>query len=116
MLVNSQNLLAPPRPRNAAAIRTCALFAADVFATALAAALAFATWIAMEMPPLDVVYGHTLGYGVTWHGWSSLLMISLLLSYFAAKGQYTSRVPFWTELRAVLAIARKAQMLGTPAN
>ncbi|MBO0712253.1 MAG: exopolysaccharide biosynthesis polyprenyl glycosylphosphotransferase [Acetobacteraceae bacterium] len=102
MLADGHHAVAPARRRNAAAIRTSALFGGDVCATVLSVVLAFVTWTLVEAPSLEGVYAHALRYGVAWQGWSTLLMFSLLLAYFAAKGQYTSRVPFWTELRAVL--------------
>jgi len=92
------------RPRSQAALRLCpmALATSDVLAFAIAVFLAFAAIVATRPEPLERAIGNLLQLGTAWHGWGTLLVLVSLLGFFAARGQYTSRVPFWTQLGDVV--------------
>src|ERR1700733_1632020 len=91
-------------PRSQAALRLCpiALGASDVLAFILAVFLAFAAIVATRPSPFERAIGNLLQLGTAWHGWGTLLVFVSLLGFFAARGQYTSRVPFWTQLGDVV--------------
>jgi len=91
-------------PRNPLATRVCpiALAGSDVLAFTLAVFLAFAAVVATRPSPLARAIGNLQELGTAWHGWGTLLVLVSLLGYFAARGQYTSRVPFWTLLGDVV--------------
>lgn len=95
-----------PRLRDApikpATMRLIALFSADVSSLILAAAVAFMANVAVELQPLERSLCQIADQGFNWHGWGTLLVVSLLVIYFAVRGHYTSRVPVWTELRDLL--------------
>jgi UDP-galactose-lipid carrier transferase len=40
--------------------------------------------------------------GINWHGWGTILVVALLVMYFAIRGHYTSRLQIWTELGGLL--------------
>jgi Undecaprenyl-phosphate galactose phosphotransferase WbaP len=92
------------RPRHQAASRFCplALACSDVLAFILAVFLAFAAIVATRPSPLERAIGNLLELGTAWHGWGTLLVFVSLLGFFAARGQYNSRVPFWTQLGDVV--------------
>ncbi len=85
-----------------ATMRWAALFAADVFGLLLAAGLAFMVHMAVELPPLNRAVQQIANQGFNWHGWGTILVVTLLVTYFGACGHYTSRVPIWTELRGLV--------------
>jgi len=91
-------------PRNPAALRICplALACSDALAFTLAVFLAFAAIVATRPSPFTRAIGNLLQLGTAWHGWGTLLVLVSLLGFFAARGQYTSRVPFWTLLGDVM--------------
>jgi len=91
-------------PRNPLATRVCsfALASSDVLAFTLAVFLAFAAVIATVPSPLARAIANLQQFGTAWHGWGTLLVLVSLLGFFAARGQYTSRVPFWTLLGDVV--------------
>jgi undecaprenyl-phosphate galactose phosphotransferase len=95
---------ADPRPRSQAALRLCpiALASSDVLAFILAVFLAFAAIVATRPEPLERAIGNLLQLGTAWHGWGTFLVLVSLLGFFGARGQYTSRVPFWTQLGDVV--------------
>jgi undecaprenyl-phosphate galactose phosphotransferase len=92
------------RPRSQAAMRLCpfALASSDVVGFILAVFLAFAAIVATRPSPLERAIGNLLELGTAWHGWGTLLVLVSLLGFFAARGQYTSRVPFWTQFGDVV--------------
>src|ERR1700722_19265101 len=92
------------RPRGQAASRICpiALAGSDVLAFIIAVFLAFAAIAATRPEPLERAIGNLLQLGTAWHGWGTLLVLVSLLGFFAGRGQYTSRVPFWTQLGDVV--------------
>jgi UDP-galactose-lipid carrier transferase len=92
------------RPRSQVALRLCpiALATSDVLAFIIAVFLAFAAIVATRPEPLERAIGNLLQLGTAWHGWGTLLVFVSLIGFFAARGQYTSRVPFWTQLGDVV--------------
>lgn len=92
------------RPRCQAALRLCpvALVCSDALAFVLAVFLAFAAIVATRPSPFERAIGNLLQLGTAWHGWGTLLVLVSMLGFFAARGQYTSRVPFWTQLGDVV--------------
>jgi Undecaprenyl-phosphate galactose phosphotransferase WbaP len=91
-------------PRGPLAARVCplALASSDVLGFVLAVFLAFAAIVATRPEPLERAIGNLQELGTAWHGWGTLLVLVSLFGFFAARGQYTSRVPFWTALGDVL--------------
>ena len=89
-------------PFKPATMRSAALFCADVVALVLAAGLAFVVHMAVELPPLDRALRQIADQGFSWHGWGTILVVALLIIYFASRGHYTSRTPIWTELRSLV--------------
>ena len=91
-------------PRSQAALRLCpvALAGSDVLAFILAVFLAFAAIVATRPSPFERAIGNLQQLGTAWHGWGTLLVLVSLLGFFAARGQYSSRVPFWTLLGDVV--------------
>jgi Undecaprenyl-phosphate galactose phosphotransferase WbaP len=91
-------------PRSQAALRLCpvALAGSDVLAFILAVFLAFAAIVATRPSPFERAIGNLQQLGTAWHGWGTLLVLVSLLGFFAARGQYSSRVPFWTQLGDVV--------------
>ena len=73
-----------------------------MLAFTVAVFLAFAAIVATRPEPLERAIGNLLQLGTAWHGWGTLLVLVSLLGFFAARGQYTSRVPFWTQLGDVV--------------
>jgi len=90
---------APIKP---ATMRLAAMFSADVFGLTLAALIAFVIHMAIELQPLEQSLNQIANQGINWHGWGTILVIGLLLIYFAIRGHYTSRIPIWTELRSLM--------------
>ena len=92
------------RQRSQAALRVSplALACSDVLAFILAVFLAFAAIVATRPEPLERAVENLSQLGTAWHGWGTLLVFVSLLCFFAARGQYTSRVPFWTQLGDVV--------------
>jgi undecaprenyl-phosphate galactose phosphotransferase len=92
------------RPRGPLALRLCpiALASSDVLAFIVAVFLAFAAIVATRPSPFQRAIGNLQELGTAWHGWGTLLVLVSLLGFFAARGQYTSRVPFWTQLGDVI--------------
>jgi len=90
--------------RRALAARLCptALVTSDVAAFVLAVFLAFVVGVATRPSPFVRAIGNLVLLGPAWHGWGTFLVLSCLLGFFAARGQYTSRVPFWTQLGDVV--------------
>jgi Undecaprenyl-phosphate galactose phosphotransferase WbaP len=103
---NDTDLLsrAGARPRSQMAPRLCpvALACSDAFAFVLAVFLAFAAIVATRPEPLERAIGNLTQLGTAWHGWGTLLVLVSLLGFFAARGQYNSRVPFWTQFGDVV--------------
>jgi undecaprenyl-phosphate galactose phosphotransferase len=71
---------------------------ADVVAFALASGMACAVGFATGASPALQAYRHLMAAGAAWHGWSTLLVVAMLLGYFGSRGHYTRRIPFWTVL------------------
>ena len=92
------------KPRGHAALRLCpiALASSDVLSFIVAVFLAFAVLVATRPEPLERAISNLVQLGTAWHGWGTLLVLVSLLGFFAARGQYTSRVPFWTQLGDVV--------------
>ncbi len=92
-----------PRFRNApfkpVTIRVAAMFLADIAGLALAAAVAF---MVAELPLVNNALQHIASQAFNWQGWGTILIVTLLVIYFAARGHYTARVPIWTELRGLI--------------
>ncbi len=90
--------------RSALVGRLCsiALIASDTAAFVIAVFLAFLVDIATRPSPFERAIGNLLELGPRWHGWGTFLVLVSLLGFFAARGQYTSRVPFWTQLGDVV--------------
>lgn len=90
--------------RRALASRLCpaALIASDISAFVLAVFLAFVVDVAAGPSPFQRAIGNLNQFGAAWHGWGTFLVLVSLLGFFAARGQYTSRVPFWTQLGDVV--------------
>jgi undecaprenyl-phosphate galactose phosphotransferase len=78
-----------------------ALVVSDTLAFVLAVFFAFAVVVAAEQPFARAI-GNVSSQGAHWHGWGTLLVFVSLLGFFAARGHYTSRVPFWTQLGDVV--------------
>src|SRR5690242_14464183 len=74
------------------------LLASDIAAFAVAAFLAFVVDISPGASPYTRAIESLTTLGAGWHGWGSLLVLVSLLSYFGARGHYTTRVPSWTQL------------------
>jgi len=91
-------------PRHPLALRVCpvALACSDATAFILAVFFAFAAIVATRPSPFTRAIGNLEQLGTAWHGWGTLLVLVSLLGFFAARGQYTSRVPFWTLLGDVV--------------
>ena len=90
------------RPRTAATVRLCTLACADLLAFVLAVSVAFVAMVAARPSPFERAVGNLQELGTAWHGWGTLLVLVGLLTFFAARGQYTSRIPFWTQLGDVV--------------
>ena len=90
--------------RRALAARLCptTLIASDTAAFVLAVFLAFIVHVAARPSPFVRAVGNLRLMGPAWHGWGTFLVLVSLLGFFAARGQYTSRVPFWTQLGDVV--------------
>lgn len=90
--------------RRAVASRVCpvSLITADILSFVAAVALAFMVDMATGPSPFTRAVGNLLQLGPAWHGWGTFLVLISLLGFFAARGQYTSRVPFWTQLGDVV--------------
>ncbi len=86
-------------PFKPATLRLAAMFFADIAGLALAAAAAF---IVVELPVLTDTLQQIADRSFSWQGWGTVLILTMLVSYFAARGHYTSRVPIWTELRGLI--------------
>ncbi|HUZ63454.1 MAG TPA: undecaprenyl-phosphate galactose phosphotransferase WbaP [Acetobacteraceae bacterium] len=82
--------------------RPLVLLGADLSAFAIAAVAAFSLGLAVEQEPFDRTYQRMVALGTAWHGWATFLVLTCLLTYFAAQRHYTARIPFWIEARAVL--------------
>lgn len=85
-------------------MHTCAaaLIAADLAAFGGAAFVAFAAGMTPQSQPYARAIENLAELGAAWHGWGTLLVLLCLLSHFASRGHYTSRVPFWTQLGDVV--------------
>jgi Undecaprenyl-phosphate galactose phosphotransferase WbaP len=68
----------------------------------VAVALAFALDVTVAFPPHERAYTQIMETGALWHGWGTLLVLSALIAYFGGQGHYTRRIPFWSELGAVI--------------
>ncbi len=98
-----------PRPlggaRHAASVRPLALVSADLAAFAAASGVGWALRVGLGLAMPNDPDGQPVLQGlpqwVQWNGWGSLLVLTLLLSCFGARGRYTARAPFWTELSAI---------------
>ena len=95
---HSRNMLLRP-----ATIRWAMMFSADIVGLLLAAGVAFLVHMAVELPPLDRALRQISNQGLNWHGWGTILVVTMLVIYFGARGHYTARVPVWTELRGLAA-------------
>ena len=89
-------------PGMGAWIRSGVLLAADVGAFPIAVLLAFAVDIATVSQPVKLSFDRFLTYGAHWNGWGTVLVLGSLLAFFGARGQYTTRVPFWHEVGVAL--------------
>jgi undecaprenyl-phosphate galactose phosphotransferase len=63
---------------------------------------AFLVGVAARPSPFARAVGNLHQLGPAWHGWGTALVLACLLGFFAGRGQYTSRVPFWTQLGDVM--------------
>ena len=93
---------APTRVRLRMHTCTAALIAADLIAFGGATFVAFAAGMAPQSQPYARAIENLTELGAAWHGWGTLLVLVCLLSHFASRGHYTSRVPFWTQLGDVV--------------
>ena len=89
-------------PFKPATKRLIAMFLADVAGLLLAAIAAFSLYVAVDLPPSDRVLYQIANQGAGWQGWSIALIAVLMITFFAVRGHYTSRIPIWTELRGIL--------------
>jgi Undecaprenyl-phosphate galactose phosphotransferase WbaP len=83
-------------------VRAAALFAADLGAILTAATVAFLLHMVVQKPPMLRAVERVEQYGMKWSGWGTLLVLALLLAYFAVRGHYTLRLPFWLELKGLV--------------
>ena len=88
---------------SATAIRALALLSADLaaFLTAATATLLL-RMVVQSQPPLLTDIDKLDQYGVRWSGWGTAAALALLLCYFAIRGHYTLRLPFWLELKGLI--------------
>jgi Undecaprenyl-phosphate galactose phosphotransferase WbaP len=84
------------------AARTSALIAADLAAFALVAFMAFTVDVAVTQGPAERALWGIHHLGISWRGWCTFLVLASLLCHFAARGHYTSRLPFWSELGSII--------------
>ena len=82
--------------------RLIAMFLADIAGLVLAATAALGIYVAVDLPPSDNVLYQIANHGATSQAWSMALIAALMVTFFASRGHYTSRVPIWTELRGVM--------------
>lgn len=78
------------------------LLSGDMLAFVIAAFLAFAASVAARAQPFARAIDNVSTLGSAWQGWGTLLVLASLLCYLSARGHYTSRVPFWTQMEDVL--------------
>ena len=97
-----QQVLIQNGPGRAAWIRSGALLTADILSFAIAVVLSFAVSIATVSRPLQQGFERLITTGPQWHGWGTFLVLASLLAFFGARGQYTARVPFWSEVGVAL--------------
>ena len=86
-------------------IAPIALVSSDIIAFVLSVFLAFALGVAALPSPFERAIGNLTRMGTAWHGWETLLVFVSVLGFFTARGHYTSRVPFWTQLHDVIMAA-----------
>lgn len=75
--------------------------AADLLAFVMATTLAYLAFSGRQVPLWDWTISELLDDRPPGHIASLALILALLLGYFARRGHYTERVPFWLELRSV---------------
>ncbi len=97
--VRSARRFAGVKPATA---RPLVLFAGDLSAVLVAVFAAWALHVAVAFPRLEFGITGLFEQGLNWHGWGTLLVLAVLLTYFASHGHYTVRMPAWAELKAVI--------------
>jgi len=90
------------KPRLASTVRSSALIAADLLAFVLVAFMAFTIDLAVTAGPAERALWGIRHLGLSWHGWATFLVLVCLVCHFAARGHYTSRIPFWSELGGII--------------
>ena len=85
-----------------ASARPLVLFAGDLLALATAGAIGFAIYCMWMLSPVEQVFREFSDQGLNWHGWGTVLVLTVLITYFSTHGHYTTRLPAWTELRALV--------------
>ena len=78
------------------------MFLADVLGLILAAAVAFMAHVVISLTISERGLQQIADQDFSWQGWGTILIVSMLLLYFSARGHYTLRVPVWTELRGIV--------------
>lgn len=92
----------PGRSHLRARICPVALLSADLLGFVAAAFLAFSVIEAARPQPLTRAFENVSALGAGWHGWGTFLVLVSLLCFLSARGHYTTRVPFWTQMQDVL--------------
>ena len=87
---------------SATAVRALTLFTADLGAILTAVTVSFLLHMVVQQPPVLRAVERAGQYGVNWSGWGTLLVLGLLVIYFAVRGHYTLRLPLWLELKGVV--------------
>ncbi len=90
------------RPCLAGAVRSSTLITADLLAFVLVAFMAFTVDLAVTASPAERALWGIRHHGFSWHGWGTFLVLICLVCHFGARGHYTSRIPFWTELGDII--------------
>ncbi len=98
----SQEARVRDTPFKPATMRLAAMFTADIVGLIVAAGVAFMIHMAFAPPPPDQTLQQIADQGLNWQGWGTILVVTLLILYFAVRGHYTSRIPIWTELRGLV--------------
>jgi undecaprenyl-phosphate galactose phosphotransferase len=86
-------------PRQQAQLLT--FISADLLAFVMATALAYLASSGRQVPLWDWTTSELLDDRPPGHIACLVLILALLIGYFARRGHYTERVPFWLELRSV---------------
>jgi Undecaprenyl-phosphate galactose phosphotransferase WbaP len=91
-------------PRRVLAERICPpiLVASDILASIPAIIAAFSVHVSTQPSPHWRSIVNLTQVAAAGHGWGSVLVLLGLIGFFGGRGHYTSRVPFWTQLRGVV--------------